>query len=178
MNHKNVLKLNYVRENINYIFLVMDLMEGGSLKDLFLKRFKREGYFFSDQECSLIIKNILEGLSYLHSFNIIHRDIKPENIMLRYKDDLNSLTICDFGFSTILDQESDYTECGTVIYMAPEMFKNQVNSSIDSWACGFILYMLCSGGIHPVYRSSMTSETYLHKLKSMSQWDFPEEFPM
>ena len=62
--------------------------------------------------------------------------------------------------------------------MAPEMFKNQVNSSIDSWACGFILFMLCSGGMHPIYRLNMTSDIYLFKLKSIYQWEFPEEFPM
>ena len=98
--------------------------------------------------------------------------------MLRYTDDLSSVTICDFGFSTILDQENEYTECGTMIYMAPELFKNQVNSTIDCWACGFILYMLCSGGLHPIYRANMTPEIYLHRLKTIKQWSFPDEFPM
>jgi len=178
MNHKNVLKLKYVRENINFIFLVMDLMEGGSLKDLIIKRYKKNSVFFTDQECSLIIKNILEGLGYLHSFNIIHRDIKPENIMLRNTDDLSSITICDFGFSTFLEEENDYTECGTMIYMAPELFKNQVNSTIDCWACGFILYILCSGGMHPIYKHNMNSDMYMYKLQNIKEWTFPDEFPM
>ena len=151
-------------------------MEGGSLKELIINKYRKNN--FTDLECSLIIKNILEGLNYLQSLNIIHRDIKPDNIMFRYKNDLNSLTICDFGFSKILDHEAELNECGTLIFMAPEQFKTLTGFSGDSWACGFIMYILCAGGLHPIYRNNMDSEDYLKQLKAMTQWSFPDDFPM
>ena len=52
-----------------------------------------------EEESSLIIKNILSAISYLHSRNICHRDIKPENIMFKNNLDLNSLKLIDFGLS-------------------------------------------------------------------------------
>jgi len=76
-NHKNILKLYSVKENFDYLFLVMELVEGGTLKDLIEEKYYSKEPFFKDSECSLIIKNILEGLYYIHSKKIIHRDIKP-----------------------------------------------------------------------------------------------------
>ena len=71
MNHKNVLKLNYIKENMNYIFLIMDLMQGGSLKDLIVERYISKERFFNEEEIALIIKNILEGLKYLNSIKVL-----------------------------------------------------------------------------------------------------------
>lgn len=45
------------------------------------------------------MKQLLEGLSYIHQFDIMHRDLKPENILFREKDNYNSLKIADFGLS-------------------------------------------------------------------------------
>lgn len=178
MNHKNVLKLNYIRENMNYVFLVMDLMQGGTLKDLIYEKYTESGNFFNEEEAALIIKNILEGLRYLNSIKVVHRDIKPENIMLRKKGDYNTITIVDFGFSTIIDHEQEEFNCGTLIYMSPETLKKQTNDTTDSWACGFILYILCSGGQHPLFRSGMSFDQYSDLLKSGKDWTFPEGFPM
>ena len=75
-----------------------------SLDNLIINNFKN-GSFFKDSDCALIIRNILEGLNYLHSHKIIHRDIKPENIMLKDSNDLRSIKIGDFGFSTLLNED-------------------------------------------------------------------------
>ena len=95
-------------------------------------------------------------------------------------NDLNSLKICDFGVSTTmneLEQERD-SICGTLIYMAPEIFKKQANETSDIWAAGFILYILCSGGMHPVLKPDMKKEEYKLKLQSIKEWDLPDRFPM
>jgi serine/threonine protein kinase len=56
----------------------MELLEGGTLKDLIIERYNdSKDYLLLEEECAIIIKGILEGLNYLHSLNIIHRDIKP-----------------------------------------------------------------------------------------------------
>jgi serine/threonine protein kinase len=164
----------------------MELLEGGTLKDLIIERYNdSKDYLLLEEECAIIIKGILEGLNYLHSLNIIHRDIKPgklkdnsENIMLSRKGNLNSIKICDFGLATNLD-DSDSKRCGTLIYMAPELVQKQFyNESIDSWACGFILYILCSGGMHPVYLKEHDEDSYQECVKNVQGWEFPEKFPM
>ena len=56
----------------------MELLEGGTLKDFIIERYNdKKDYLMLEEECSLIVKGIFEGLNYLHSLNIIHRDIKP-----------------------------------------------------------------------------------------------------
>ena len=164
---------------MNYIFLVMDLMQGGSLKDLIIERFNGQGNFFNEEECAIIIRNILEGLRYLNSIKVVHRDIKPENIMIKKKGDLNSVTIVDFGFSTIIGgNDNEENNCGTLIYMSPETHKKQVHDTTDSWSTGFILYILCSGGQHPLYKQGMSFDQYSSMLKSGKEWTFQENFPM
>jgi serine/threonine protein kinase len=98
--------------------------------------------------------------------------------MLSRKGNLNSVKICDFGLATNLD-DSDSKKCGTLLYMAPELvMKQSYNESIDSWACGFILYILCSGGIHPIYQKEHDNDSYQECVKSVQGWEFPEKFPM
>jgi serine/threonine protein kinase len=76
--HSNIVQFLRSLENEDYLILVMELMEGGSLKDLIIERYSKEGNsFFNEEECSLIIKGIVQGIDYLHEKKMIHRDIKP-----------------------------------------------------------------------------------------------------
>ena len=59
----------------------------------------------NDEQASVVLKGILEGLSYLHLKNIIHRDIKPANILLMHQDDLTSVKLADLGLAAQFDQE-------------------------------------------------------------------------
>jgi hypothetical protein len=79
MDHKNIVKLYDVIDNEDYMYMFMEFMQGGSLKDLIIDRYQNDSseYLFQDHECSLIMRGILEGIDYLHSRNIMHRDIKP-----------------------------------------------------------------------------------------------------
>ena len=156
-------------------------MKGGSLRQLIIKRFENnDKYLFRDDECSTIIRNLLEGLNYIHNSNVIHRDIKPENIMFLRENDLNSLKICDFGVSTTFNEQEleRGSICGSLKFMAPETFRKQANETSDIWATGIILYILSSGGMHPIYRQSMTQEKYINELKLLKEWTLPEQFPM
>lgn len=69
---------------------------------------------------SSILKDILSALSYLQQRNIMHRDIKPENILLRAEDD--RWVLADFGLAACSQDKSLFTKCGTMGYMAPEIF--------------------------------------------------------
>jgi calcium/calmodulin-dependent protein kinase I len=69
--------------------------------------------------------------------------------MFSNKNDLTTLKIADFGLATHFESKQNL-KCGTVLYMAPEIFdKKSYDISVDIWASGFILYILCSGGRHP-----------------------------
>ena len=74
----------------------MEELKGGTLREYINLNINEK---IKEEESSLIIKNILSAISYLHSRNICHREIKPENIMFKNNLDLNSLKLIDFGLS-------------------------------------------------------------------------------
>jgi hypothetical protein len=79
LNHPNIIKLIQVIDNEDYLYLIMDYLEGLSLKELIIQKYinDKNDYIFKDEECAQIMKSILEGIDYLHSQGIMHRDIKP-----------------------------------------------------------------------------------------------------
>ncbi|ELP90484.1 serine/threonine protein kinase Chk2, putative [Entamoeba invadens IP1] len=123
----------------NYYF-IMEMMNGGSLFDR-----------IRDQRWKNNVRSIgyqlLLGLKYLETLNIVHRDIKPENILFKTRDS-DALKITDFGFGRVTDQSKfASTMCGTEMYMAPEMFQKIVGhikkydtSKMDVWSTGVVLF--------------------------------------
>jgi mitogen-activated protein kinase 1/3 len=90
---------------------------------------------------------ILRGLKYMHSANVIHRDIKPSNLLVNSQCDLK---ICDFGLARVSDPEnptelSEYVE--TRWYRAPEVLLEcgSYDSGIDIWSAGCVLAELILG---------------------------------
>ena len=147
----------------------MELIEGGSLKDMIIRRYydKSKDYLFRDSECATIMNGVLEAIDYLHKNNIIHRDIKPANIMFKQKDNLNSVILCDFGMAYQLGKTEKFIQekCGTLIYMAPEVMEDRkYDHLVDSFSAGIVLYILVSGGQHPIYKNGMTSNQYQSEL--------------
>ena len=109
LNHKNVLVLKDIYYRGNAIYLVTDLLSL-DLNDLIYK----EPQFYKNltkDSFVLIIKQIAQGLEYLHSLNIIHRDLKPSNILL--KNDC-TVKIADFGLSRVLRPSSMINKFGVV----------------------------------------------------------------
>ena len=102
-------------------FLVFDLCEGGSLRDLL-----RERGCLGESQLLELARVILPALAYAHGQRVFHRDVKPENIVLTRPGDLTSAALCDFGLSYQLTQDTpgvsfeDRRRGGTVGYAAPE----------------------------------------------------------
>ncbi|CAN5183369.1 hypothetical protein BH09BAC2_BH09BAC2_12610 [soil metagenome] len=118
-------------------------------------------------ELKKLLIDILEGLKYLHSQDIIHRDIKPQNILLG-RDKQNKLIakIADFGISKAVDSQNTSSSVllGTVEYMAPEQFNperyginKKISKNIDIWAFGITAYYLIIGEHFFGARSGETS---------------------
>jgi len=63
--------------------------------------------------------------------------------------------------------------------MSPEVInKKSYDNSVDIWACGLIIYIMCSGGRHPIYTRDMSIEDFNNKMKMEIEWKFPEAFPL
>lgn len=100
-----------------------------------------------------VIKDVLEGLKFLHSHQIVHRDLKPKNILFA-KDKLGNYVakIADFGISKKIgfeDKTASTQLLGSVEYMAPEQFNptkygldGKLTTNLDLWALGIIIYEL------------------------------------
>ena len=102
----------------------MELVEAGTLCDLIYD------HPLSDENNSCIVRQILEGLVYLHNMEVIHRDLKPQNILMKSFNDLNeSIKIADFGLGV---QGIYYISenCGTIMYMAPEQLTQKICNKV------------------------------------------------
>ena len=112
----------------------------------------------SDLQLSQITKWILEALAYLHQKKILHWDVKPENILVSEQGDVTSVKLIDFGLSCQVDTYKYMPDlkCGTMLYMAPEVFKKEEYSkTVDVWSLGITLFKIISGK-HPLYRKGQT----------------------
>lgn len=137
LDHPNIVKIFEFFEDQDFIYIIMEFLEGGELFNM-LKTKKT----FSEKESAEILKNILEGINYLHSKDIIHRDLKPENILFTKN---GILKIVDFGSSTVIKSKRKIKQYGTPYYVAPEVLRGKYGTKCDIWSCGVILYSLLSG---------------------------------
>ena len=94
LDHENIVKFYGQIETSNQLLIKMEYIKYGTLSH-WMKKNKK----ISEEDASLILKQVLSAIDYLHSNQICHRDIKPENIMLSRENDLKSIKIIDFGLS-------------------------------------------------------------------------------
>jgi len=141
--HPNVVRLLDHLENEDYIFIVTEYIEGGTLGQYFKKR----NFNFSERQASSIISQIANGVKYLHKYGIVHRDLKPDNIMITQQNDFGIIKIMDFGLSKIVStQEKMVDGYGTLSYVAPEvLLRTPYNKEVDVWSLGVIIYYMLTG---------------------------------
>lgn len=75
----------------------------------------------SELDCRIIIRQVVNGLHYLHSKGVIHRDLKPENVLFAYSPRIayHRIMLADFGASAIPRRSRLMTFVGTAEYQAP-----------------------------------------------------------
>ncbi|ORY00132.1 Pkinase-domain-containing protein [Basidiobolus meristosporus CBS 931.73] len=125
---------------------VMEFCPGGDLYNVI------KNGTMSTTEINCCFKQLIQGVSYLHSMGVAHRDIKPENLLLDYN---GHLKITDFGVSDVFrmcwERQAHLSRgiCGSEPYIAPEAFTNKEYDAreVDIWACGIVYYAMLYRGI-------------------------------
>ncbi|KAA0711750.1 Calcium/calmodulin-dependent protein kinase type 1G [Triplophysa tibetana] len=149
--HSNVVGLVDFYESRTHYYLVMELVSGGELFDRILDR-----GVYTEKDASLVIKQVLEAVSYLHQNSIVHRDLKPENLLYYSPEENAKIMITDFGLSKMSDHDVMSTACGTPGYVAPEVLAQKPYSkAVDCWSIGVITYVLLCG-YPPFYEENET----------------------
>lgn len=182
LNHPQIIKLYNYKIKPDFVNIILEYADGGDLKE-YLNDFYLSPSddcsrrpLFSDFQASQLIKTILMGLKYIHESNVVHRDLKPENILFLRKNDLNSVKIADFGLSAEFRDHEEKTlakVCGTLSYMAPEIFKgHSYTKKVDIYSLGIILWH-CMIGKFPVSVRESNKKDVINFALSPN-WIFPE----
>ncbi|RLN59889.1 hypothetical protein BBP00_00006268 [Phytophthora kernoviae] len=168
LNHSQIVQFEHFFEDSENAYILLELCRNQSMSDL-MRRRKR----LSESEVRFYMRQLVEGLAYLHEHLVIHRDLKLGNLFLT--SDMR-LKIGDFGLATRLDNPEDRkrTMCGTPNYIAPEILSGQRGDGhsfeVDIWSTGVVMYTLLVG--RPPFETDDVKATY--KRIRANQYDFPE----
>ncbi|XP_074591301.1 mitogen-activated protein kinase 1-like [Curcuma longa] len=199
MDHENIVTIRdlippAVRDAFKDVYIAYELM------DTDLHQIIRSNQALSEEHCQYFLYQILRGLKYIHSANVLHRDLKPSNLLLNANCDLK---ICDFGLARTSSETDFMTEyVVTRWYRAPELLLNssEYTAAIDVWSVGCIFMELMDrkplfpgrdhtnqlnllmGVIGTPDESDLTflsenARRYLRHLPRHPRQSFPQKFP-
>lgn len=141
LDHPNLPKIYDIIEGDNHIYVVMDYVEGESLKKKLDKEKRCDPYEVIEWG-----KQLSDVLNYLHTRQpapIIYRDMKPHNIMLTPE---GKIKLIDFGISVKMDTQNEKLNFGTSTYAAPEQLEGKnTDGRTDIYSLGVTLYQLVTG---------------------------------
>uniref|UniRef100_A0A1B6FL54 polo kinase n=3 Tax=Cuerna arida TaxID=1464854 RepID=A0A1B6FL54_9HEMI len=153
LSHKNVVGFHSFFDDDNFVYIVLELCRKRSMMELHRRR-----KTLTEPEVRYFMKQILEGVLYLHERGIIHRDLKLGNLFIN--DDVE-VKIGDFGLAAKIEYSGQRkkTLCGTPNYIAPEILNKKGHSfEVDVWSIGCIMFTLLVG--KPPFETSTLKETY------------------
>uniref|UniRef100_A0A670HZL1 Myosin light chain kinase, smooth muscle n=2 Tax=Podarcis muralis TaxID=64176 RepID=A0A670HZL1_PODMU len=150
------------------IVMVLELVSGGEL----FERIIDEDFELTERECIKYMKQISEGVQYIHKQGIVHLDLKPENIMCVNKTGTR-IKLIDFGLARRLESAGSLKVLfGTPEFVAPEVINYEpIGYATDMWSIGVICYILVSG-LSP-FMGDNDNETLANV--TSATWDFDDE---
>merc|ERR1712106_993556 len=138
--HPFIVDLKYAFQAGNKVYLIMEYLAGGEL----FMQLQNERMLMEDPAI-FYLSQVLLAIEHLHLNGIIYRDLKPENIML---DRAGHVKLTDFGcVKESASDEVNYTFCGTVEYMAPEILNRsgRHGKEVDWWSFGILAHDMLTG---------------------------------
>nr|XP_008111287.1 PREDICTED: cyclin-dependent kinase-like 2 [Anolis carolinensis] len=161
LRHENLVNLLEVCKKKKRWYLVFEFVDHTVLDDLEM--------FPNGLDYNRVRKylfQIIKGIGFCHSHNIIHRDIKPENILVSYS---GIIKLCDFGFARTLAAPGEaYTDyVATRWYRAPELLVGDIKygKAVDVWAIGCLVTEMLTG--EPLFPGDSDIDQLYHIMKSM-----------
>jgi serine/threonine protein kinase/cytochrome c-type biogenesis protein CcmH/NrfG len=155
LSHRNIVTIHDVGQENERHFLVMEYLEGQSLRDIL----QMQGALPLKETVEITLQ-MCDALSYAHSRGVVHRDIKPDNIHILPG---GVIKLTDFGIARITAEPSITTQgqvFGTPSYMSPEQVaSNTVDHRTDLFSLGITLYEMLAGR-KPFSGDSVITITY------------------
>ena len=137
MNHENIISLYDQLEDDKKIYLVLEYAGSSTLLD-FLKHKK----VLTEPQAARILVELCLALKHMHDMGVMHRDLKPDNVLMTSS---GQVKVCDLGWSVFCEAPRK-TYCGTLDYMAPEVFEGlEYSFSADVWSLGVMLVEMVQG---------------------------------
>jgi serine/threonine protein kinase len=157
LSHPHILKVFDYGQQGDLVYLVMELLTGGSLAALI-----RQGPL-EPAPTTRLIDQIASALDYAHQRGVIHRDLKPQNVLL---DEAGNALLTDFGIAKILRQTTVLTQSGaamgTPAYMSPEQWRGErIDHRTDIYALGVMLFEMLAGQL-PFNAETPYSMMHMH----------------
>jgi eukaryotic-like serine/threonine-protein kinase len=169
LTHPNVIGLFDTGRDGDYVYLVMEYVDGPTLKELMRARGT-----LSYGQAARIGEAVARALAYAHTRGVVHRDVKPANILI---GEDGAVKVADFGIAKAEEAVDDLTRTGIVLgtaaYVAPEQILGlQVAGAADQYALGVLLYESLTGrqpfkGDSPVATAARRLEHEPEPLRSL-----------
>lgn len=148
LKHPNIVELFDVIAAKPYLYLILELADGGDLAQYLRKQPQRR---LTEARARCVMRQLASGLGFLHQHHIVHRDLKPQNLLL-VRDQKQSgyvVKIADFGFARTLgasEHSLAETMCGSPLYMAPEILRGDAyDEKADLWSVGVMTFEVLNG---------------------------------
>ena len=141
LNHPNIVKVYDVSVNDDLQYIVMEYVDGMTLREYLNQR----GGRLTNRETVHFISQILKALEHAHANGVVHRDIKPQNIMV-LRD--GSVKVTDFGIACLASASQTLTQeaLGSVHYISPEQARgDRTDARSDIYSAGVVLYEMLTG---------------------------------
>ncbi|KAG1682193.1 Serine/threonine-protein kinase Chk2 [Nymphon striatum] len=173
LDHPCIVKIENVIDTPDYLYIILELVEGGELFDRIVSCKK-----LKESNAKLLFYQMVLAVQYLHSQGITHRDLKAENILLTNEEDQTLIKVTDFGLSKLINSSTVMqTFCGTPNYLAPEILisggKGRYTNAIDCWSLGVILYVCLSGS--PPFSNDYPGNVPLAEQIKTGRYSFPNK---
>ncbi|XP_022741962.1 calcium-dependent protein kinase 28-like [Durio zibethinus] len=141
--HENVVQFYNAFEDNSYVYIVMELCEGGELLDRILAK---KDSRYSEKDAAVVVRQMLKVAAECHLRGLVHRDMKPENFLFKSTREDSPLKATDFGLSDFIKPGKRFPDIvGSAYYVAPEVLKRRSGPESDVWSIGVITYILLCG---------------------------------